>query len=132
MTETPHPSGCGRLVGVAGILLVHCAALFLVLAQLCKTIPMYEEFFEQQDVALPVVTAGLLRVSVFCRGLFFHILGVCMTIDAGILLLLTYVSSKTRWMVSAYSHLLLLAACGLLLYTSAWLAHPVYNLVQPN
>lgn len=122
-------NGCGWL-GIVAILLAHSFALFLVLMMLVKVVPMYTVFFEHQDVALPVVTRRIVWFSEFCLAYWFIMYFLGMVADAAIVLTLARAASKRRWLLSAYSHLCLLAAGAMLFYVSAWLSHPVYSLVR--
>ena len=128
--ELRRPSIFSRLLRIAAILLAHSLALIFVLIALVKIVPVYSIIFEQQDVALPVVTQRIVMFSEFCVGFWFLMLPFAMVVDAAIVLILAFAASKKGWLLSAYSHLCLLAASAVLLYVAAWLTHPVYSLVR--
>ena len=104
--------------------------LFLVLMVLVKVVPTYAVYFEQQDVALPVVTQRVVLFSEFCVQYWFIMYFVGMVADAVVVLTLALAASRKTRLLSAYSHLCLLAATAVLFYVSAWLMHPVYSLVR--
>ena len=128
--ELRRPSIFSRLLRIAAILLAHSLALIFVLIALVKIVPVYSIIFEQQDVALPVVTQRIVMFSEFCVGFWFLMLPFAMVVDAAIVLILAFAASKKGGLLSAYSHLCLLAASAALLYVAAWLTHPVYSLVR--
>ncbi len=128
--ELPRASTFSRLLRIAGILLAHALALFFVFIALGKTVPMYTMFFEQQDVPLPVATQQIVLLSEFCVAFWFLMFPAAMFADAAIVLIIAFVASKKSWLLSAYSHVCLLATSAVLVYVAAWLSHPVYSLVR--
>ena len=126
--EVPKPSIQSPRIGIVGTLLAHAFALFLVLMTMVKLVPPYTVFFEQEGVALPVITQRLIVLSDYCVNFWFIMYFVGMVIDAVVVIGLA--TAKRRRLLSAYSHLCLLAATAVLFYVSAWLLHPVYSLVR--
>jgi len=115
---------------VAAILLAHALALFFVMIALCKMAPMYAMFFEQQDIVLPVATERIVQLSEYCVVYCFSLFITGMAADAVVVCFLVFAASGKSWLLSAYSHLWLLAASAVLVYVAAWLSHPVYSLVR--
>ena len=128
--EIPRPSIRSRLVGISGILLAHALALFFVMVALVKIVPTYAMFFERQDVALPIATQRIVMWSEIWVAYGFLLIFLVMAIDAAVVLSLALATTRKRWILSAYSHVGLLAACAVLVYIGAWLSHPVYNSVR--
>jgi len=127
----PHRSPIiSRLLGIAAILLAHLVALLFVMIALCKAVPAYVEFFGQEDVALPAATQQIFRFSYFCIVYFFPVVFLVMATDAAVVFTLSFAFHRKRWLLSAYSHLCLLAASAVLVYVTAWLSHPVLWLIR--
>ena len=126
--ERPRASLISRSFSMIAILLAHAVAVCFVLITLCKTVPTYGIFFEQQAVELPVATQTILWLSELCVSFWLPIFVFLITVDAIILAILTLAGS--RWILSIYSYSSLLASTAILLYVGAWLSHPVYALVR--
>jgi len=126
--EPLPPTVYSRVIGVSGILLSHVLAMLFVMMVLVKIVPTYAILFEQEEMALPAATQMVVFLSEFWVAYWYLLFFAGMFVDVTIVFILAFAISKTR-LLSAYSHLVLLGACALIVYVLIWLSHPVYNLV---
>ncbi len=121
-----------RLVAVLATLFAHFIALILLIIELCSIVPKYLVFLEDGDVMLPAVTLLLIALSDFCSRYCLLIVLFGMIVDGGVVLLLAFVATKKKWLLSTYSHLLLMTMIVLLVWISMALCIPIFGLAQPD
>jgi len=127
--ETEARSGFRRLLGVTSVLAAHFIAFACVMITLCKTVPTYAYVFEKLGVKTPDATQRILHISQSCLQQPLLITFFVMLTDVAVVSVLAFKAPRKRWVLSAYSHIVLVAASLVLLYIGAWLMHAVSSMV---
>jgi type II secretory pathway component PulF len=132
MNDVPQssPSIVRRVVAGAALLGIHFVTLILTIVVLRTIVPIYIKLFEDYDVELPVVTQQLIHLSWFVVDYWYLIVFLGMIGDTAVVTLLSVAASKRQWLLSAYSHLWLVAAILFFFGTSVALGLPIYILTD--
>jgi hypothetical protein len=133
MTITPADSTRERrpVAAGCGMLLLHLIAIFLVKSELVFIVPEYIAYFSLRDIDLPEVTWQIHRLSVSLVRYWYLMIVGWLILDAGIVFLLRMLKPPFRWVLSAYSHLLLLGLIVLLVWISVCLSIPFSSRLEP-
>ena len=114
-----------KLLTLVAILMVHFFAMLLVSVELITIVPMHINLFAETDVELPIATLHVMDLSYFFVKFWYLIVTLGMTADITVLVLLIFVATKKKWLLSIYSHLWLIAVILLFAYVSIALSFPV-------
>ena len=121
-------SSIPRLIAVASILSMHFFTLLVLMFVLCSIVPKYTMFFDFVETKLPAVTIHVIRWSFVLVKYWCLLIVFGMFADAAVVGLLAILFPKRNWVLSAYSHIWLLAVILIMLWISIALCVPIYSM----
>ena len=118
-SASPQAPAAGRslarsLVWTAGMFLAHFVALIVLVVVLGWAVPHFVRMYEEFDAELPVLTEWVFRLSNFVVVWWHLILPFGAGVDGAILLGLSLLPDKAKWLGTLWAVLVLLAAILLL------------------
>ena len=116
------------LATVVGILLIHFIVVCVLVFELVKNAPVFEQLFETYDLILPKITRDLQGWSQFVVKYWSAVALAAIIVDGAVVLTLARLPRPQRWLMSAYSHVILIGTVLLLAFMSMCWAMPAVSL----
>ncbi len=129
--ESPKSSVVPRLLGIVAILVVHFFTLVVLLVVFCSVVPKYVSFFEAMNTELPAITILVVKVSYLLANYWYLLVVFGMPADAVAVILLAVFQRKRSWVLSVYSHLILLVAILAMFWVAIALGVPLHAMAGP-
>lgn len=112
----------------AGMLLVHCVAVFALLLALIRIVPACMVVFEDLDVELPAATQLLMSFSIFVAHYWYLLVSLALGVDAAVFIALSQLPSSLRWVTAAWFTTVLIAMILFAGFVAVALYVPLQNI----
>jgi len=128
--DSPTPATASVIPALIGYLFAHCVALVAILMDLVIVVPIYIELFDEADVELPVITLQVVNGSHLASMYWFALIAAVIVLDTACMTILAMAFRSQRWLLSAYSHAVMVVALCLLLWITLVLSIPIRGMSE--
>ena len=120
-----------RLLGIVAVLAAHFLTFVVLLVVFCSVVPKYVSFFEATYTELPAITLLVIKLSYLVTNYWYLLVLFGMPADGVVVIVLAVFLRKRNWVVSVYSHLILLVAILAMFWVTVALGVPLHAMAGP-